>query len=58
MSDVDRPKKLPAVLSFCTGYGGIERGLELAGFAHRVVAHVEIEAFAIANLVAKMETGN
>ena len=44
-----------AVLSFCSGYGGIERGLEIAGFEHRTVAFVEIEAFAIANLVAKME---
>ena len=52
---MDYPSKLPTVLSLCTGYGGIERGLELAGFAHRVVAHVEIEAFAVANLVAKME---
>lgn len=57
MSNVDHPKDLPTVLSLCTGYGGIERGLGLAGFAHRVVAHVEIEAFAAANLVAKMETG-
>ena len=55
-SDVDNPKQLPTVLSLCTGYGGIERGLELAGFRHRVITHVEIEAFAIANLVAKMET--
>ena len=54
---MDYPSKLPTVLSLCTGYGGIERGLELAGFAHRVVAHVEIEAFAVANLVAKMEAG-
>lgn len=55
--NVDSSKKLPTVLSLCTGYGGIERGLELAGFEHRTVAYVEIEAFAIANLVAKMETG-
>jgi len=54
---VDTPKELPTVLSLCTGYGGIERGLGLAGFEHRVIAHVEIEAFAIANLVAKMEAG-
>ena len=54
---MDSPEELPTVLSLCTGYGGIERGLELAGFEHRVVAHVEIEAFAIANLVAKMEAG-
>jgi DNA (cytosine-5)-methyltransferase 1 len=44
-------------LSLCTGYGGIERGLELAGEQLRTVAHVEIEAYAIANLVAKMEEG-
>jgi DNA (cytosine-5)-methyltransferase 1 len=53
---VDITKELPAVLSLCTGYGGIERGLDLAGVEHRVLAYVEIEAFAIANLVAKMET--
>jgi DNA (cytosine-5)-methyltransferase 1 len=54
---VDTTQKLPTVLSLCTGYGGIERGLDLAGVKHRVIAHVEIEAFAIANLVAKMEAG-
>ena len=54
---MDTTKKLPTVLSLCTGYGGIERGLDLAGVEHRVIAHVEIEAFAIANLVAKMEAG-
>ena len=54
---MDSPAELSTVLSLCTGYGGIERGLELAGFEHRVVAHVEIEAFAIANLAAKMEAG-
>jgi len=54
---VDNSQQLPTVLSLCTGYSGIERGLELAGFKHRVVAYVEIEAFAIANLVNKMETG-
>ena len=52
---MDTTQKLPTVLSLCTGYGGIERGLDLAGVEHRVIAHVEIEAFAIANLVAKME---
>jgi DNA (cytosine-5)-methyltransferase 1 len=57
MSDVDCAKELPTVLSLCTGYGGIERGLELAGYQHRTIAHVEIEAFAAANLVAKMEEG-
>ncbi len=57
MSNVDSTHQLPTVLSLCTGYGGIERGLELAGFKHRTVAHVEIDAFACANLVAKMEEG-
>jgi len=54
---VDSTQEVPNVLSLCTGYGGIERGLELARIKHRVVAHVEIEAFAVANLVAKMEQG-
>lgn len=54
---MDSTQEVPNVLSLCTGYGGIERGLELAGIKHRVVAHVEIEAFAVANLVAKMEQG-
>ena len=54
---MDTTKELPTVLSFCSGYGGIERGLDLAGIKHRVIAYVEIEAFAIANLVAKMEEG-
>ena len=57
MDDVGHPEELPTVLSLCTGYGGIERGLELAGLEHRVITHVEIEAFAIANLVTKMEEG-
>ncbi len=57
MSDVDCTQELPTVLSLCAGYGGIERGLELAEYQHRTIAHVEIEAFAAANLVAKMEAG-
>jgi DNA (cytosine-5)-methyltransferase 1 len=54
---VDSTKELPAVIAFCAGYGGIERGLNLAGVEHRVIAYVEIEAFVIANLVKKMEAG-
>jgi site-specific DNA-cytosine methylase len=54
---VDIAEELPTVISFCSGYGGIERGLDLAGLEHRVIAYVEIEAFAIANLVNKMEAG-
>jgi site-specific DNA-cytosine methylase len=56
-NNVDITKELPTVIAFCAGYGGIERGLDLAGVEHRVVAYVEIEAFAIANLVNKMESG-
>jgi len=54
---VDITKKLPTVIAFCAGYVGIERGLDLAGVKHRVLCYVEIEAFAIANLVSKMESG-
>ena len=53
---MDNTKKSPTVLAFCAGYGGIERGLDLARVKHRVLTYVEIEAYAIANLVAKMET--
>ena len=45
------------IISFCTGYGGIELGLELAGVNVRTVAACEIETYAIANLVEKMESG-
>lgn len=44
-------------LSLCTGYEGIGRGLRNIWPNVREVAYVEIEAFAIANLVAKMEEG-
>lgn len=54
---MDTTKELPTVIAFCAGYGGIERGLDLARVEHRVIAYVEIEAFAIANLVSKMESG-
>jgi DNA (cytosine-5)-methyltransferase 1 len=54
---VGATEKLPTVVSFCSGYGGIERGLELAGFRHRTIAYVEIEAYAVENLVQKMERG-
>ena len=45
------------IISFCTGYGGIELGLRRAGVDVRVVCNVEIEAFVQANLVAKIEEG-
>lgn len=43
------------VLSFCSGYGGLDLGVDLAtGGATRVVCHVEREAFAAAILAARM----
>ncbi len=44
-------------LSLCTGYGGIDIGLRRVLPTCRTIAYVEIEAFACANLVAKMEAG-
>ncbi len=45
-------------LSLCSGYGGLEFGLKrIFGKNIRVGFYVEVEAFAVANLVAKMEAG-
>ncbi len=44
-------------LGLCAGYGGIELGLKRVIANLRSVALCEIEAFACANLVAKMEAG-
>ena len=41
----------------CSGYGGLELGVKAVVPTLRTVAYVEIEAFACANLVAKMEEG-
>lgn len=49
--------KTQNIISFCTGYGGIELGLSGAGMDARAVCYVEIEAFAQANLVTKIEEG-
>ena len=54
---VDTSKELPTVLSLCSGYGGLERGLDFAGVEHRVLAYVEIEAYAIALMAKKMANG-
>ena len=45
-------------VSLCAGYGGIDLGLKRAIPSLRTIAFSEIEAFACANLVAKMEAGN
>ena len=42
-------------LHLCSGYGGFEIGLKIAGLAVRTVCHVEREAHAAATLVARME---
>lgn len=44
-------------ISLCAGYGGIDLGLKRAIPNLRTIAVSEIEAFACANLVAKMEAG-
>ena len=44
-------------IGLCAGYGGIELGLRRAIPNLRTIALCEIEAFAISNLVAKMEAG-
>jgi len=51
---VDSPQN---VISFCTGYGGLELGIRRSGVDVRTVCYNEIEAFAQANLVAKIEEG-
>ena len=54
--NVDNPKEFTHI-SLCAGYGGIDLGLRRALGDVRTVAFSEIEAFACANLVAKMEAG-
>ena len=44
-------------LSLCSGYGGIDLGLRRVVPNLRTVAYAEIEAFAVENLLARMEGG-
>ncbi len=44
-------------VSLCAGYGGIDLGLKRAIPSLRTIAFSEIESFACANLVSKMEAG-
>ena len=53
---MDNTEKLRTV-SLCTGYAGIERGLELAGRTIEPLCYVEREAYVIANLLKEIETG-
>lgn len=54
--NVDTPKEFRHV-GLCAGYAGIDLGLRRAIPTLRTVALSEIEAFACANLVSKMEAG-
>ena len=54
---MDITEELPTVISLCSGYGGIERGLELAGYDHRLIAFCEIEAYVQKLTLEKMEAG-
>jgi site-specific DNA-cytosine methylase len=54
--NVDTTKTTTHV-SLCAGYGGIDLGLSRAIPNLRTIAFSEIEAFACANLVSKMEAG-
>ena len=54
-SNVTRPF---TAVEFCAGYQGIHLGLKRAIPGLHVVAVSEIEAFAIANMVSKMESGH
>lgn len=51
--DVDSPR----YIEICSGYGGIGIAVERVFPGARAVAHVEIESYAVANLVSKMEEG-
>lgn len=44
-------------LALCSGFGGIERGLESRIDGFKTVCHVEGEAYSVANLIKKMENG-
>jgi site-specific DNA-cytosine methylase len=54
---VDNTKEFKHV-SLCTGYGGIDIGLRRVIRGLRTIAYSEIEAYAVANLVQKIEAGH
>ena len=53
---MDNPEEFRCI-SLCTGYAGIELGLKRVVPSLRTVCYVEVEAFACANLVSKIEKG-
>ena len=52
---MDNPKQFTH-LSLCTGYGGLDIGLKRAIRNFRTICYVEVEAYAVANLVDKIES--
>lgn len=54
---MDNTQKFIRHLSLCTGYGGIDLGLRRVLPTCRTIAYCEIEAYAIKNLVEKIEAG-
>jgi DNA (cytosine-5)-methyltransferase 1 len=57
MSYEKETTSVPTYVSLCSGYDGIGIGLKRAIPNLRTIAHVEIETYAIANLISKMEAG-
>ena len=53
----EETSSISTYVSLCSGYDGIGIGLKRAIPNLRTIAHVEIETYAIANLIAKMEAG-
>lgn len=45
------------ILSLCTGYGGLDLGFQRVFPESNVLAYCDIESFACANLISKMEKG-
>jgi DNA (cytosine-5)-methyltransferase 1 len=57
MMNDEETTSISTYVSLCSGYDGIGIGLKRAIPNLRTIAHVEIETYAIANLIAKMEAG-
>ena len=57
MNNDETTTSIPTYVSLCSGYDGIGIGLKRAIPNLRTIAHCEIEAYAVANLIAKMEAG-
>lgn len=57
MNNNETTTSVPTYISLCSGYDGIGIGLKRAIPNLRTIAHCEIEAYAVANLIAKMEAG-